>query len=135
MLRLEGWTGVKLDGVLDVVWARVRWGAREEAAGIVDVVRVGQDLCCTCCGSVRGWSSCGFGRKVAVVEGQGVFDVQFGKGKYVDAERTDGGDERFGWRGTLRVSVLRRFREPSGLLKAERFEEAKLRLQGERLFV
>jgi hypothetical protein len=126
---------VQLDGVLDVVWARVRWGARKEVAGIVDVMRVGQDLYGKCRGSVQGWSSCGLGRKVADVEGQGVFDVQFGKGKYVDAERTDGGEERFGWRGTLRVSVLRRFREPSGLLNAERFEEAKLRLQGERLFV
>jgi len=135
VLRFEGWTGAKLDGVLSVVCARVRVGGRAEGVGIVDVVRVGQDLRGTCCGLVRWQSSCGLGRVGEKTGGHGTMGAQFGKGEYVDFDvGSDGGDERFGRRGTLRVSVLRRFRELSGLLNAERLEDAKLRLQGERLF-
>lgn len=48
MLRFEGNVGANCDGVLGVVYERVRRGARKGRGGRVDVVRVGQDLCCVC---------------------------------------------------------------------------------------
>lgn len=50
VLRLEGNVGVNGGGVEGVVCALVRSGEREEQGGRVEVVRVGQDLCCVCCG-------------------------------------------------------------------------------------
>jgi hypothetical protein len=48
VLRFEGNVGANCEGVLGVVCERVRRGTREGEGGKVEVVRVGQDLCCVC---------------------------------------------------------------------------------------
>jgi hypothetical protein len=65
----------------------------------VDVVRVGQDLCCACCGSIGRMFSCvfevEFGNTTEEAGLDGVLDAQFGNGEYVALGRDgrEGGDE------------------------------------------
>jgi hypothetical protein len=97
-------------------------------------VRVGQDLCCVCCGSV-GWALiCGSGLGSERV-GLGVVAVQFGKGEYdaLGMSGRDGRDDWFNRRGTWREFDFLRGRGLSGVLKEDRLEDAKLRLHGEGL--
>jgi hypothetical protein len=64
----------------------------------------------------------------------GVPRVQFGKAEYVYKSGRPGGDEWFSRRGARRTSnLLFRFRLFSGILREERFEDAKLRSHGERI--
>jgi hypothetical protein len=70
-----------------------------------------------------------------VLAAGGMLRVQFGKAEYVVLCRRgrEGGDEWFSRRGARRTSdLLFRSRLFSGLLREERFEDAKLRFQGER---
>lgn len=64
----------------------------------------------------------------------GVLRVQFGKAEYVCKSGRAGGDEWFSRRGARRTSdLLFRFRLFSGILRQERFEDAKLRFHDERI--
>ena len=66
----------------------------------------------------------------------GVLRVHFGKAEYVVLCRRGraGGDEWFSRRGARRTSdLLFRFRLFSGILREERFEDAKLQSHGERI--